>query len=103
MGPFFTFFYNMVKDGNLRRVNYFVRIGLIQRLIDLTGRYNRQVEFSVPPFDNLVATVCTLGRSSPMFIYLYGIPDEFQPTEDELRHEIISLQRVSTRYLYYAA
>ena len=62
LGPFFTFFHNLVQDGNLRRVNYLVRIGLIHRLIDLTGRYNSQVEFSVPPFDKLVATVCILGR-----------------------------------------
>ena len=38
-----------------------------------------------------------------MFIYLYGIPDEYQPSEDELRQEISNLNRVSTHYLHHAA
>lgn len=40
LGPFFNFFYSMVKDYDVRRVNYLVRMGLVNRLIDLTGRYN---------------------------------------------------------------
>ena len=63
LGPFFNFFYNMVKDNDMRKISYFVRSGLVHRLIDLTGRYNSQVEYSVPPFDKLVTTVCILARS----------------------------------------
>ncbi len=62
LDSFFNFFYTLVKDHDLRRIYYFVHHGLVQKLIDLTGRYNSQVECSVPPFDKLVATVCTLAR-----------------------------------------
>lgn len=63
LGPFFSFFHNMVKDLNTRRLNYFLRTGLIHKFIELTGRYNSQVEYTVPPFDKLVTTVCILARS----------------------------------------
>ena len=89
-----------MKDLDLRRVYYFVRNGLIQKLVDLTGRYNSQVEFSVPPFDKLVATVCTLARCSPQAIYLFGIPDEFQPTEDDIRAEVAQSEP-SPHWIYY--
>ena len=100
LGPFFNFFYSMVKDYDVRRVNYLVRMGLVNRLIDLTGRYNSQVEYSVPPFDKLVATVCILARSQPLIIYLFGIPDEFQVTEDEFRSEINTSQ-ISPHWIHY--
>lgn len=54
----------------------------------------------MPPFDKLVATVCILARCQPMYIYLYGISDRFQPTEDEIRQEIINLNRMSPHYIY---
>ena len=101
LDAFFNFFYTLVKDLDLRRIYYFVSQGLIQKLIDLTGRYNSQVEFSVPPFDKLVATVCTLARCSPQAIYLFGIPDEYQPTEDEIRAEIAQ-SPPSPHWIYYA-
>lgn len=102
LGPFFTLFFNLVQDGNLRRLNYFVRCGLIQRLVDLTGRYNSQQEYSVPPFDKLVATVCILARSQPVLIYLFGIPEEFQPTEEEIRNELDRVP-LSPHFLHYQA
>ena len=90
----------MIKDLDLRRVSYFLRSGLIHRLIDLAGRYNSQVEYSVPPFDKLVATVCILARCQPMIVYLFGIPEEFQPSEDEIKAEI-SQSPVSPNWIYY--
>lgn len=40
LGAFFNFFYNMVQDGNLRRINFFIKASLINELMKLTGRYN---------------------------------------------------------------
>lgn len=91
----------MVKDNDPKRINYLVRMGLVHRLIDLTGRYNSQVEYSVPPFDKLVTTVCILARSQPLIIYLFGIPEEFQVTEDELRQEI-SVSPISPHWIHFS-
>ena len=77
LGPFFSFFYNMVKDFDLRRINYLNRVNLISLFIDLAGRFNAQIEYTVPPFDKLVATVCILARYQPIVIHLFGIPQEF--------------------------
>ena len=77
LGAYFSFFHNMVKDANKRRVRHFVQVGLVQKLVELVGRYNPANEFSAPPFDKLVATVCILARCQPMVIYLFGIKDEF--------------------------
>ena len=101
LGPFFNLFYSLVQDFNVARVSYFLRLGLIAKLIDLTGRYNSQVEYSVPPFDKLVATVCILARASPLVIYLYGIPDEYQITEAELQQEIHT-SRLSPNWIYHS-
>ena len=88
LGPFFDFFHNMVKDVNIRRINYLTRVNLISLFIDLAGRFNSQVEYTVPPFDKLVATVCILTRYQPLIIHLFGIPQEFQPSEEEVREEL---------------
>lgn len=77
VGPYLNFFNKMVQDGNIRRVSYFVRSGLVTRLVELISRFNSQVEYSVPPFDKLVETVSILARCQPLVIYLYGIPDQF--------------------------
>ena len=39
-----------------------MQANLINRLMDLACRYNSQVEYSAPPFEKLVLTVCTLAR-----------------------------------------
>ena len=40
LGAFFTFYHNMVKDFDVRRVQYFMRSNLIHQFMNLTGRYN---------------------------------------------------------------
>ena len=62
--------------------------------MELLCRFNAQVEFSAPPFDKLIQTVCILARSQPLFVYLFGIPEKYQPSEDEIRGELL-LQRIS--------
>lgn len=99
LGPFFNFFYNMVSDYSLTRVRYMLNTGLISRFIDLTGRYNSQVEYTVPPFDKLVTTVCILARCQPLVLYLHGIPDEFQVTEEEFRCQVNS-SPLSPQWIY---
>ena len=88
LGAFFSFFHNMVKDGNRMRVRHFMQVGLVQKLIELVGKWNPTYEFSAPPFDKLVATICVLARCQPMIVYLHGIKDQFQPDEAEVKGEI---------------
>ena len=99
LGAYFSFFHNMVKDGERRRVRHFVQVGLVQKLVELVGRWNPANEFSAPPFDKLVATVCLLARCQPMIIYLFGIKDQFQPTTEDIKEELERQGAVSPYYL----
>lgn len=87
LGPFFNFFYNVLKDLKHSRLVAFRNVKLVTRFVDMVCKikdhFVHGYNFVAPPIEMAVRTLSLMVRCQPLVIWLYKLPIYQQVTIDE--------------------